>query len=120
MYRNLNGELKEVRNSGLTGEKEGARLAPRIEHHTPAEGGTSRPRNPPYTRPKVVQTTPRGSVDGKEVAQTTVKRTVPAAFTGSETLDVGVDLGSPVALAYHERAPFKFDGKIAEVSVNLK
>ena len=32
-------------------------------------------------------------VDGQEVARTTVKRTVPAAFSASETFDVGVDLG---------------------------
>ena len=52
-------------------------------------------------------------VDGKEVARTTVKRTVPAAFTASETFDVGVDLGSPVSLDYFDRRPFPFDGKIA-------
>ena len=52
-------------------------------------------------------------VDGKEVARTTVRRTVPAAFTASETFDVGIDLGAPVALDYAERRPFKFDGKIA-------
>ena len=51
-------------------------------------------------------------VDGKEVARTTVKRTVPAAFTASETFDVGVDLGSPVSLDYFHRAPFPFSGKI--------
>ena len=38
------------------------------------------------------------TVDGKEVARTTVQRTVPAAFTASETFDVGVDLGSPVSM----------------------
>jgi hypothetical protein len=37
-------------------------------------------------------------VDGQDVARATVKRTVPGAFTASETLDVGVDLGSPVSL----------------------
>ncbi|MFZ4703386.1 MAG: hypothetical protein ACOYMG_25370, partial [Candidatus Methylumidiphilus sp.] len=37
------------------------------------------------------------------VARTTVKRTVPAVFTASETFDVGVDLGSPVSLAYFDR-----------------
>ena len=42
----------------------------------------------------------------------TVKRTVPAAFTASETFDVGVDLGSPVSLDYFDRRPFRFDGKI--------
>lgn len=60
------------------------------------------------------------SVDGEEVARETVKRTVPAAFTASETFDVGADLGSPVSLDYFERAPFKFDGTIQDVLVALK
>jgi arylsulfatase len=58
-------------------------------------------------------------VDGKEVARTTVKRTVPAAFTASETFDVGVDLGSPVSRDYFNRAPFPFTGKIGRVEVRL-
>jgi len=58
-------------------------------------------------------------VDGREVARTTVKRTVPAAFSASETFDVGVDLGSPVSLDYFDRRPFKFDGKIEKVEVKL-
>ncbi len=60
------------------------------------------------------------SVDGNEVARTAVKMTVPAAFTASETFDVGVDLGSPVSRDYFERRPFKFDGKIGKVKVDLK
>lgn len=60
------------------------------------------------------------SVDGKEAARTTVKRTVPAAFTASESFDVGVDLGSPVSLAYFDRRPFRFDGEIEAVDVRLK
>ena len=60
------------------------------------------------------------TVDGNEAARTVVKRTVPAAFTASETFDVGVDLGSPVSLAYFDRAPFKFDGNIKSVRVELK
>jgi arylsulfatase A-like enzyme len=60
------------------------------------------------------------TVDGREVARTAVKMTVPAAFTASETFDVGVDLGSPVARDYFERAPFKFNGKIGKVRVELK
>ncbi|MFN0052483.1 MAG: arylsulfatase [Planctomycetales bacterium] len=59
-------------------------------------------------------------VDGNEVAKTTVQRTVPGAFTASETLDVGTDLGSPVSLDYYERAPFPFDGKIENVFVELR
>ncbi len=60
------------------------------------------------------------TVDGKEVARTTVKRIVPAAFTASETADVGIDLGSPVSLDYFDRRPFAFDGKITTVDVKLK
>jgi arylsulfatase len=59
------------------------------------------------------------AVDGAEVARATVARTVPAAFTASETFDVGVDLGSPVSLAYFDRAPFRSDGKISNVAVRL-
>jgi len=60
------------------------------------------------------------SVDGSEAVRTTVKRTVPAAFTASETFDVGIDLGSPVSLDYSDRRPFRFDGKIEKVIVDLK
>jgi arylsulfatase len=59
-------------------------------------------------------------VDGKEVARTSPKMTVPAAFTASESFDVGVDLGSPVSRDYFERRPFKFDGRISQVKVQMK
>ena len=59
-------------------------------------------------------------VDGQEVVRTNVKRTVPAAFTASETFDVGIDLGSPVSLDYFDRRPFAFDGKIENVKIELK
>jgi arylsulfatase len=58
-------------------------------------------------------------VDGQEIARTKVKRTVPAAFSASETFDVGVDLGSIVSLDYYDRCPFRFDGKIEKVEVKL-
>ncbi len=59
-------------------------------------------------------------VDGQEVARTTVKRTVPGAFSASETFDVGVDLGSTVSLDYFDRRPFPFDGQISSVKVEMK
>jgi hypothetical protein len=59
------------------------------------------------------------SVDGKEIARTTAKMTVPAAFTASESFDVGTDLGSTVSRDYYDRRPFKFDGHIREVRVKL-
>jgi arylsulfatase len=59
-------------------------------------------------------------VDGSEVARADVKRTVPAAFTASETFDVGIDLGSPVSRDYFARRPFRFDGVINSVDVQLR
>jgi arylsulfatase A-like enzyme len=60
------------------------------------------------------------SVDGKQIAEMTTKRSAPVAFTASETFDVGVDLGSPVSPSYQERRPFEFDGTIHSVLVELK
>ena len=58
------------------------------------------------------------TVDGAEAARTTVARTVPAAFTATESFDVGVDLGSPVSQAYADRRPFPFDGSMALEDLN--
>lgn len=55
------------------------------------------------------------SVDGVQVATTTVNRTNPGIFTASETFDVGIDLGSPVSLDYFDRAPFAFNGVIQRI-----
>ncbi len=59
------------------------------------------------------------TIDGKQAASGEVKRTVPAAFSASETFDVGCDLGSSVSLRYIKKAPFKFNGKINKVIVDL-
>jgi arylsulfatase len=59
-------------------------------------------------------------VDGSEVGMTALKRTVPAAFTATETFDVGVDLGSTVSLGYFEQRPFAFNGTIKVVKVELE
>jgi arylsulfatase len=59
-------------------------------------------------------------VDGKEVSKVELKRTVPAAFSASETLDVGVDLGSTVSLDYFDKRPFPFTGRIHGVKVDLQ
>jgi len=57
-------------------------------------------------------------VNGKEVGQGRIGRSVPGGHTGYETFDIGTDLGSPVSLDYYDRAPFKFNGKIN--SINIK
>lgn len=58
-------------------------------------------------------------VDGKEAAKTAVKRTVPVAFTATESFDVGADLGSPVSETYAGKRPFEFDGTIDTMHVEL-
>jgi len=57
------------------------------------------------------------TLNGKQVGQGRIERSVPATFTASETFDVGMDLGSPVALDYHEKAPFKFNGRINKIHI---
>ena len=58
-------------------------------------------------------------VDGKPAISAKVPRTVPGAFTASETLDVGKDLGAPVSIRYAEKAPYAFGGKILSMVVEL-
>ena len=59
------------------------------------------------------------TVDGAQVGNVELKRTVPLAFTATETFDVGTDLGSPVSINYADRRPFTFNGKIKSVDVQL-
>lgn len=54
-------------------------------------------------------------INGERVASGTVERTVPAAFTASETFDVGMDTNSPVADDYFDRAPFEFNGRLVRL-----
>ena len=60
------------------------------------------------------------SLDGQEIGSVALKRTVPAAFSATESFDVGVDLGSPVSSTYEDKRPFEFDGTINSVKVTLK
>jgi arylsulfatase len=57
------------------------------------------------------------AVDGREVANGRVERTVPIRFSLDEGLDVGEDTGTPVNLDYD--VPFKFTGKINEVVIEI-
>ena len=66
---------------------------------------------------------PRGAADvtirvnGKTLAQGKVPRTAALAFTANDAFDIGMDSYSPVSLAYFDRAPFKFNGKIEKVNI---
>lgn len=57
-------------------------------------------------------------VDGKKVADGNIEKTVPSRFSADETLDVGEDFGTPVTRNYE--VPFKFQGEIKKVAVDLK
>jgi arylsulfatase len=54
-------------------------------------------------------------INDKEAAEGTVERSIPLAFTASETFDVGMDLLSPVADAYFDKAPFAFEGTLKKL-----
>ena len=56
-------------------------------------------------------------VNGKQVGEGRIERSVPGTHTASETFDVGKDLGSPVSLDYYDRAPFKFTGTIEKIDI---
>jgi arylsulfatase A-like enzyme len=57
-------------------------------------------------------------VDGKTVATGRIEHTQCCAFSADEGADVGSDEGTPVTEAY--KVPFKFTGKIAQVTIELK
>jgi arylsulfatase A-like enzyme len=57
-------------------------------------------------------------VNGKKAATGRIERTQCCAFSSDEGADVGADEGTPVTEAY--QVPFKFTGKIAKVTIELK
>jgi hypothetical protein len=57
--------------------------------------------------------------DGEQVGQGRVERSATSGFSGSETFDSCTDLGSPVSLDYHKRAPFEFNGRIERVNIKF-
>ena len=57
-------------------------------------------------------------VNGKSVATGRIEKTQPAMFSADEGADVGADEGTAVASAY--AVPFKFNGKIDKVTIELK
>jgi arylsulfatase len=59
------------------------------------------------------------SVDGKEVAQGKIERTIPVRCSLDETMDVGMDTGTPVVEDYVNKMPFKFTGVLKKVVVDL-
>jgi arylsulfatase len=59
------------------------------------------------------------SVDGKQVAQAKIERTIPTRYSLDETMDVGEDTGTPVVEDYVGKMPFKFTGGLGKVTIEL-
>lgn len=59
------------------------------------------------------------SVNGKNVAEGRIEKTVPFLFSADETVDVGMDNATPVTKEYKE-GDNEFNGKIGKVTVELK
>ncbi|RJR40664.1 MAG: arylsulfatase [Deltaproteobacteria bacterium] len=59
----------------------------------------------------------RLSVNGKQVAEGRIDKTVPGLFSADETFDVGTDTGTAVGLYPNN---FAFTGKIKKVTIDLK
>jgi arylsulfatase A-like enzyme len=60
------------------------------------------------------------SVDGQEVARNSMEHTTPIMFPEDEDFDVGQDTRTPLALVeYRYDCPFKFTGKIDELTFKL-
>jgi arylsulfatase len=57
--------------------------------------------------------------DGKVVGEGRIGRQVPAYLGLGETLDVGEDTLSPVWPGYRDRLPFRFNGVIERVEIEL-
>jgi hypothetical protein len=64
------------------------------------------------------------TVNGKQVAQGRIERSVPGSHTVSDTFDIGMDANSPVSLDYFDRAPFKLeiwqDMRIVDSDTDIK
>jgi arylsulfatase len=59
-------------------------------------------------------------VNGKKVAQGRIENTQAMIFSADEGADVGEDAETPVVEDYGIPAPYRFTGKIAKVTIDLK
>ena len=59
-------------------------------------------------------------VDGKQVAEGRIPRTIPIRFSLDETFDIGEDCGTPVVEDYVDKMPFRFTGTLKKFVVILE
>jgi arylsulfatase len=58
--------------------------------------------------------------DDRRIGQGRIGRTMPARMQIDEGLDIGLDDGTPLTESYAARMPFRFNGRIARVTVDLR
>ena len=58
-------------------------------------------------------------MDGQQVAQGRIERTVRVRFSLDETFDVGEDTGTAVIEEYAAQLPYKFTGTLAKLTIDL-
>jgi hypothetical protein len=56
-------------------------------------------------------------VDGQQVAEGRIDRTIPFRISADETLDIGEDTGTPVSEDY--QVPFRFTGDLKKLAIQL-
>jgi arylsulfatase A-like enzyme len=56
-------------------------------------------------------------VDGQQVAEGRIERTIPFRISADETLDIGEDTGTPVSEDY--QVPFRFTGDLKKLAIQL-
>jgi arylsulfatase len=58
--------------------------------------------------------------NGQKVAEGRIEHTQPMIFSGDETADVGIDLGTPVVEAIGAEARSRFTGHIPKVTIEVR
>ena len=61
-----------------------------------------------------------GYRDGKKVAEGDLEATVALSYASDETFDIGEEYGSPVAPDYADQLPFRFEGGLSKVTVEIR
>jgi arylsulfatase len=56
----------------------------------------------------------------RRIGQGKIARTMPARMQIDEGIDIGLDDGTPLAEDYAARLPFRFDGRIDHVTIDLR
>ena len=59
-------------------------------------------------------------MDGTQVAQGRIERTIPNRYSLDETFDVGEDTGTAVVVDYADKMPFRFTGTLKKFVVTLE